>query len=83
MTRDEWRRRVVEPLRARGTTLAAVARAAGKHRQQLQQVRTRPLPGAEAVIARALGVEPRDLWPDRYDEHGRPNRKVGRPRKID
>ncbi len=34
----------------------------------------RPYPKSERIIASAIGKRPQDLWPDRYDENGKPNR---------
>lgn len=35
-------------------------------------------PKAEKIIADALGIEPRDIWPTRYHADGTPNRNGGR-----
>ena len=45
----------------------------------LQQVLYRPYPRGEQRIAEALGLEPKQIWPTRYDDNGEPNRPMGRP----
>jgi len=40
-----------------------------------------PYPRIEAVLADEMGVPPQELFPERYDQDGLPNRKMGRPRK--
>jgi Ner family transcriptional regulator len=39
-----------------------------------------PLPGVERIIANILNLRPQEIWPERYDSEGRPNR--GRQSKI-
>lgn len=34
----------------------------------------------EKALADALGLQPQDLFPERYDTDGLPNRRRGRPR---
>ncbi|KZY51855.1 hypothetical protein A3733_08845 [Pseudoalteromonas shioyasakiensis] len=42
----------------------------------------RPYPAIEKIIASVVGVSACEIWPDRYGEDGKPNRKPGR-RKSD
>jgi Ner family transcriptional regulator len=37
----------------------------------------RPYPKAEGIIADALGVQPQDIWPSRYNADGTSNRTPG------
>ncbi|WP_304635506.1 helix-turn-helix domain-containing protein [Pseudoalteromonas sp.] len=38
----------------------------------------RPYPAVEKIIAHVIGVSPFEIWPQRYNEEGLPNRKPGR-----
>lgn len=60
-------------LRKRGTSLAALSRGLGLHPDSCRVALRRPWPRCERAIARALGVSPSELWPDRY-RNGRPIR---------
>lgn len=62
-------------LRARGSSLSAVARTLGLTREAVHHVQHRSYPSVEAEIASVIGVRPRELWPDRYDRNGSPKRK--------
>ncbi|WP_322521191.1 helix-turn-helix domain-containing protein [Guyparkeria halophila] len=64
-----------------GRSMAAVADEAGVNRQTLYQAFQRTYPRMEKVIADAVGVEPAVLWPERYDEHGLPLYRMGRPKR--
>jgi Ner family transcriptional regulator len=55
---------VVAALRKRGTSLRQLAAQNGY--SHIQRVLTSPWLAAEQVVARALGVQPRDIWPSRY-----------------
>ncbi len=43
----------------------------------LGEAARRPFPKAEKIIADALGLEPKSIWPTRYDDNGNPNRRRG------
>lgn len=47
----------------------------------LSEVFRRPWPKAEAIIAKAIGCKPHEIWPTRYDAKGKPNRQRGRAPK--
>ena len=47
----------------------------------MQTALHRPYPVAEKIIAETLGVSAREIWPERYGNDGKPNRKAGR-RKL-
>jgi Ner family transcriptional regulator len=57
-----------------GSSFAELARLHGLKTQTLVQVKHRPYPKGERQIAASIGLEPWDLWPDRYDERHNPIR---------
>lgn len=75
--RREW---IKYQLRLRGKNLASVARELGVSRHASILALRKPYPRMEQAIAKNLGVSPSTLWPERYDSHGVPNRRRGRPR---
>lgn len=55
----------------RGKTLTALALENGLCESAVRKaLRQRHSPSGERVVAEFLGVQPRILWPDRYDAHG-------------
>lgn len=81
-TRNYERRRawIIYQLKLRGESLASVARKSGRSRNATTRAMISPYPAAEKVIADALGLEPQELFPERYDADGLPNRPRGRPK---
>ncbi|WP_413735414.1 helix-turn-helix domain-containing protein [Sodalis sp. RH21] len=64
---DDWHPAdIVASMRKRGTTLAAVSRAAGLSSSTLSNALTRPWPKGEWLIADTLGIHPSKIWPSRY-----------------
>ncbi|QYM90465.1 helix-turn-helix domain-containing protein [Dickeya zeae] len=62
---------IIAGLHKRGTTMAAVSRAAGLNSSTLGNALNRPWPKGEQLIADALGVPAYEIWPSRYfDEQG-------------
>jgi len=57
---------IIAALRKRGTTLAAVSRAAGLSSSTLANALTRPWPKGEWLIADQLEIHPAEIWPSRY-----------------
>ncbi|EHD23182.1 MULTISPECIES: helix-turn-helix domain-containing protein [Brenneria] len=57
---------IIAALRKKGTTLAAVSRAAGLSSSTLANALSRPWPKGEWLIADALGIHPSEIWPSRY-----------------
>jgi Ner family transcriptional regulator len=53
-----------------GKSMAQVADEAGVSRQCLYTVFNRSYPHMEKVVADALGLHPKDLFPERYDADG-------------
>ena len=64
-----------------GKSLAQIADGAGVSRQCLYHVFRITYPRMEKVIADALGMEPKDLFPERYTTDGLPIYRRGRPKK--
>ncbi|WP_033577168.1 helix-turn-helix domain-containing protein [Dickeya chrysanthemi] len=74
---------IIAGLHKRGTTMAAVSRAAGLNSSTLGNALIRPWPKGEQLIAEALGVPAYEIWPSRYfDEQGQfiPRTPRSRPR---
>lgn len=69
-------------LKKRGWTLRKLSIAAGYSPNACNQCLRRSWPSVERVIARALGLEPWQIWPSRYDERHQPRyRRPTPPRK--
>ncbi|WP_038904893.1 MULTISPECIES: helix-turn-helix domain-containing protein [Dickeya] len=76
---------IIAGLHKRGTTMAAVSRAAGLNSSTLGNALNRPWPKGEQLIADALGVPAYEIWPSRYfDEQGQliPRTPRSRPRRT-
>lgn len=70
MQKDWHTADIIAGLRKKGTSLAAVSRAAGLSSSTLANALTRPWPKGEYLIAEALGVHPSVVWPSRYFKDG-------------
>lgn len=57
---------IVAGLRKKGTSLAAISREAGLASSTLANALQRRWPKGEILIATALGCEPEEIWPSRY-----------------
>ena len=77
--RREW---IKFQLRVRGSSLSAIARELEVSRHAPRLALVKPYPKMERAIAEKLQLEPQELWPERYDENGRPNRTPGRPKRY-
>ena len=74
---------IIAGLRKKGTSLAALSRAAGLSSSTLANALTRPWPKGEFLIAEALGVHPSEIWPERYfGEDGEPFDRASLIRKA-
>ncbi|WP_075182987.1 helix-turn-helix transcriptional regulator [Pantoea sp. 1.19] len=63
---------IIAELRKRGTSMAALSRSAGLSSSTLSNVLTRPWPKGEWIVAEALSLHPKEIWPSRYfDKYGR------------
>lgn len=61
---------VIAAVHKKGTSLAALSRAAGLSSSTLANALERPWPKGEAIIANAIGVLPQEIWPERYYREG-------------
>ncbi len=81
--RKDWHSAdIISALHKKGMSMAALSRAAGLSSSTLANVLYRPWPKGEWIIAHALGLHPRQIWPSRYfDEETRlpVERKTRRP----
>lgn len=57
---------IVALLRKRGLSLTELSKANGLHPRTLNNALDRKYPKAEKIIASALGLEPAEIWPERY-----------------
>lgn len=65
--KSDWHQAdIIAALRKKGTTLAAVSRAAGLSSSTLANALSRPWPKGENIICQAIGVAPHTVWPSRY-----------------
>ena len=78
MFQDWHKADIVAALRKAGWSLRRLSVQHGYHPQSLKHALHRPWPLAERLIAEAIGVAPQVIWPTRYDENGRSNRRRGR-----
>ena len=73
--RWEW---IKFQLRARGTSLAKLARSLNVSGPAVKNCKRSAYPRMERAIAAALGLKPAELWPERWDKEQpcrlRPNR---------
>ncbi|RJT46103.1 helix-turn-helix domain-containing protein [Rahnella woolbedingensis] len=57
---------IIAAIRKKGTTMAAVSRDAGLSSSTLSNALARPWPKGEMIIARAIGIEEKEIWPSWY-----------------
>ncbi len=62
---------IIAALRKNGLTLAALSREAGLSSSTLANTLVRPWPKGELIIANRLGLNPEDIWPNRYFDWAR------------
>lgn len=82
--RWEW---IKYQLRIHGCPPAELARQLDITDRAIRAVKSAPYPRIEREIAKKLGVEPFELWPERWNLDGsprrqRPNRAESRPRSA-
>jgi len=65
-------------IRMRGETLAGLSRKNGYSDHYIGNTLIRPLLQGERIIAKVLGLQPHQIWPDRYDAKGRPDHRKWR-----
>ncbi|WP_312929873.1 helix-turn-helix domain-containing protein [Stutzerimonas nitrititolerans] len=76
--RWEW---IKYQLRIHGCPPAELARQLGITDRAIRAVKRTPYPRIERAIALKLGVEPMQLWPERWNQDGSPNRR--RPNRAE
>lgn len=72
--RQDWHWEDVKAaLRKRGWTINRIGRERGySHPDSPRRVRLKPWPLMERVIADLLDMQPREIWPSRYNADGTP-----------
>jgi Ner family transcriptional regulator len=75
---------IVARLHMRGTTLRQLSKENGLNPTALSVTKERPWLKAEAIIAKAIGVKPSEIWPSRYAhrEQKRLNVEQNKRRRI-
>ena len=69
ITTIDWHRAdVVAALKKRGLSVSALSRQHGLATATLGNCLRSPWPKGERIIADALGLEPQDIWPSRYQQ---------------
>lgn len=64
---DDWHRAdVVAALHKKGWSLRELSKQSGLSAGTLKSALDRPYKKAEGIIAGAIGVDPRTIWPSRY-----------------
>lgn len=76
--RWEW---IKFQLRAKGSSLAKLARELNVTGPAVKNVKRTPYPRMERAIAKELGVDVEKLWPERWNPDGSPNRM--RPKRAE
>jgi Ner family transcriptional regulator len=76
--RWEW---IKFQLRVRGTSLAKIARDLEVSGPAVKNAKSLPYPRVERAIALSLGLQPAEIWPERWDACGEPARR--RPRSAE
>lgn len=72
--RNEW---IKFQLRMRGSSLSKLARRLGVTRQAVRNALSAPYPRMERIIAAEIGLEPENIWPERYRERAARERRRG------
>lgn len=67
----DWHRADIRAaLEKKGTNLRTLSRQAGLAQDTLKNVLVRPWPKGEKLIADALGIDAKQIWPSRYKKRG-------------
>ncbi len=64
---------VLAALKKKGNSLAALSVANGYHPTAAGKALKRRWPALETLIADAIGIPAKDIWPSRYNPDGTPN----------
>jgi Ner family transcriptional regulator len=85
-TKDWDQHDVLAALRRRGWSLRQLGFHHGYSAGALHKAFKQPWPKAERILADAIGIQPMQIWPSRYDSKGRPNRlgksRIMRPAHV-
>lgn len=54
-----------------GQSLSSLSRANDLEASTLKEVLRRPYPKGERIVAKAIGLEPEEIWPSRYAHRAR------------
>lgn len=73
---------VVAALRKAGWSLRKLSAHHGYSPNAIKHANVRPYPKAERLIAQAIGVEPWDIWPTRYDADHQPLSRPGQRKRA-
>ncbi|MEK2035257.1 helix-turn-helix transcriptional regulator [Vibrio parahaemolyticus] len=65
---DLHRADIIAALKKKGISMSALSRQNGLASTTLANALDRPWPKGEKIIAKALDLEPSDIWPSRYAE---------------
>lgn len=68
-THDWHRADIIAALKKAGWSLSALSQHHGYSRGTLASAMDRHWPKGEALIAEAIGLSPRAIWPTRYEKH--------------
>lgn len=72
--KGDWHRAyIIAALHSKGLSLAGLSREHGLAPRTLSNAFERHYPKAERIIANAIGMEPRQIWPSRYEGKNQPN----------
>lgn len=70
---EDWHTEDIKAaVRKTGVTLSELAVKHGRARTSMSMVLRHPWPAIERIIADQLQMEPRAIWPSRYDASGQP-----------
>jgi Ner family transcriptional regulator len=69
-------------LRKAGWTFRRLAKHHGYASVWITKALYEPAPMAEGIIAEAIGVHPKEIWPTRYDHAGNPKVPIKRGRVV-
>jgi Ner family transcriptional regulator len=67
---------VLAALKKRGHSLAGLSVANGYHPTAAGKALKQQWPAMEQLLATAIGVAPREIWPSRYNSQGYPRRRA-------
>ena len=73
--RQDWHKADIKAaVEKAGYSLRQLSMLHGKAACYMKEALARPLPKAEAIIAKLIGRAPSDIWPSRYEPDGTPKR---------